>query len=99
MLTYQLPEKIREIAEQGEFCEFDLNEFFRAEDDIFINEDYVQKWVDLIHGAYAENVVSELKLAGEKPPMPFSRCDSFRCGFQCPLVFCPWGVHIPQNLP
>ena len=72
MLTYQLPEKIREIAEQGEFCEFDLNEFFRAEDDIFINEDYVQKWVDLIHGAYAENVVSELKLAGEKPPMPFS---------------------------
>ena len=72
MLTYQLPEKIREIAEQGEFCEFDLNEFFRAEDDIFINEDYVQKWLDLIHGAYAENVVSELKLAGEKPPMPFS---------------------------
>lgn len=28
--------------------------------------------MDLIHGAYIENVVSDLKLAGEKPPMPFS---------------------------
>lgn len=72
MMTYQLPEKIREVAEQGEFNEFDLNEFFRAENDHFVNEEYVQKWIDLIHGAYAENVVSDLKLAGEKPPMPFS---------------------------
>lgn len=72
MMTYQLPEKIREVAEQGEFNEFDLNEFFRAEDDHFANEEYVQKWIDLIHGAYVENVVSDLKLAGEKPPMPFS---------------------------
>ena len=44
MMTYQLPDKIREIAEQGEFCEFDLNEFFRAEADRFVNEEYVQKW-------------------------------------------------------
>ena len=35
MLTYQLPDSIREIAAQGEFDEFDLNEFFRAEDDYF----------------------------------------------------------------
>ena len=72
MLTYQLPDKIREIAEQGEFCEFDLNTFFSAENDRFVHEPYVQKWVDLIHGAYAEQVVSDLKLAVEKPPMPFS---------------------------
>lgn len=72
MLTYQLPEQIREVAEQGEFNEFDLNEFFRAEDDHFVNEEYVQKWVDLIHGAYVENVVSDLKLSKEKPPMPYS---------------------------
>lgn len=72
MLTYQLPEKIREIAEQGEFNEFDLNEFFRAEGDQFVHEEYVQKWVDLIHGAYVENVVSDLKLSKEKPPMPYS---------------------------
>jgi hypothetical protein len=32
MLTYQLPDSIREIAMQGEFNEFDLNVFFAAED-------------------------------------------------------------------
>ena len=72
MMTYQLPDQIREIAEQGEFNEFDLNEFFRAEGDTFVHEEYVQKWLDLIHGSYTENVVSDLKLAGEKPPMPFT---------------------------
>ena len=72
MMTYQLPDKIREIAEGGEFCEFDLNEFFSADDETFINEEYVQKWVDLIHGVYAENVVSDLKLQDKKPPFPFS---------------------------
>lgn len=72
MLTYQLPDSIREIASQGEFDEFDLNEFFRADSNGFIHEEYVQKWLDLIRGAYTENIVSELKLGVEKPPMPFS---------------------------
>lgn len=72
MMTYQLPDSISEVASQGEFDEFDLNEFFRAEDDYFIHEEYVQKWLDLIRGAYTENIVTELKLGTEKPPMPFS---------------------------
>ncbi len=72
MLTYQLPDSISRIASQGEFDEFDLNEFFRAEDDHFLHEEYVQKWLDLIRGAYTENIVTELKLGKEKPPMPFS---------------------------
>lgn len=72
MLTYKLPDQIREIAEQGEFDEFDLNEFFRADDSGFLHEEYVQKWIDLIRGAYIENIVTELKLGTEKPPMPFS---------------------------
>ena len=72
MLTYQLPDSISQVAEQGEFNEFDLNEFFRAEDDYFLHEEYVQKWLDLIRGAYVENIVTELKLGTEKPPMPFS---------------------------
>lgn len=72
MLTYQLPDSIREIASQGEFDEFDLNEFFRAEDDSFIHEEYVQKWLNLIRGAYAEDIVTELKQGKEKPPMPYS---------------------------
>lgn len=76
MLTYQMPDSIREIASQGEFDEFDLNEFFAAESsggiDCFKNEEYVQKWLDLIRGAYKENVVTELKQGKDKPPMPFS---------------------------
>lgn len=72
MLTYQLPGSISEIASRGEFDEFDLNEFFRAEDDRFLHEEYVQKWLDLIRGAYTENILTELKLGKEKPPMPFS---------------------------
>ena len=72
MLTYQLPDSIREIAEQGEFDEFDLNEFFSAEDDTFVHEEYVQKWLNLIRGAYTENYVSELKQGREKPPMPYT---------------------------
>ena len=31
MLTYQLPPAIRDVALKGEFDEFDLNEFFKAE--------------------------------------------------------------------
>ena len=72
MLTYQLPDSIRQIASQGEFDEFDLNEFFRADDKGFIHEEYVQRWLDLIRGSYADDIITELKLGAEKPPMPFS---------------------------
>ena len=72
MLTYQLPDSIRQIASQGEFDEFDLNEFFRADDSGFIHEEYVQKWLDLIRGSFTDDIVTELKLGAEKPPMPFS---------------------------
>ncbi len=72
MLTYQMPESISQIASQGEFDEFDLNEFFRAEGSSFVHEDYVQKWLDLIRGTYAEEIVTGLKQGSEKPPMPFS---------------------------
>lgn len=72
MLTYQMPDSITEVASQGEFDEFDLNEFFKAEGDAFAHEEYVQKWLDLIRGNYVENLVSDLKLGNEKPPMPYS---------------------------
>ncbi|MBR6140217.1 MAG: GIY-YIG nuclease family protein [Bacteroidaceae bacterium] len=72
MLTYQLPDGIRKIASGGEFDEFDLNEFFRAEDEAFVHEEHVQKWLELIRGAYADDIVKNLKLGTEKPPMPFS---------------------------
>ena len=72
MMTYRLPDKIREIAEGGEFNEFDLNEFFHAENDSFLHGEHVQKWIDMIRGSYTENVVSDLRMQKEKPPMPFS---------------------------
>jgi len=76
LMTYQLPDAIREIAMQGEFSEFDLNIFFSAlgvgENAKFIYEDEVQKWLDLIRGAFLETTIDNLKLGAKKPPMPFS---------------------------
>jgi hypothetical protein len=76
LLTYQLPDEIREIAMQGEFNEFDLNTFFSAQGAgdkaKFAYEDEVQKWLDLIRGAFSETTVDNLKLGAQKPPMPYS---------------------------
>lgn len=72
MMTYRLPDSIREIALQGEFNEFDLNEFFHAENDHFVHEEYVQHWLEWIRGTFSEQIVSDLKLKGEKPPVPYS---------------------------
>ena len=76
MLTYQLPDSIREVASRGEYNEFDLNEFFKADSKSvlakFKYENEVQKWLDLIRGNLAETTIDNLKLGAEKPPMPFS---------------------------
>jgi hypothetical protein len=76
LMTYTLPDEIRQVAEQGEFNEFDLNEFFRAdgesEDAKFEHESEVQKWLNLIRGAYKGSTVDDLKLGRDKPPLPFS---------------------------
>lgn len=76
LLTYQLPDSIREIAMQGEFNEFDLNVFFSAEglgkNAKFVYEDEVQKWLDLVRGSFLPTTIDNLKLGAEKPPMPFS---------------------------
>jgi hypothetical protein len=76
MLTYQMPDSIREIALGGEFNEFDLNVFFAAtgekENARFKMENEVQKWLDLIRGNFSETNLDNLKLGAKKPPMPFS---------------------------
>ncbi|HCX99874.1 MAG TPA: restriction endonuclease, partial [Bacteroidales bacterium] len=76
MLTYQLPDSIRQIALEGEFDGFDLNVFFSAEGSgrtaQFKYEDEVQKWLDLIRGAFSETTVDNLKMGAQKPPLPFS---------------------------
>jgi len=77
MLTYKIPDNIRQIASQGEFDEFDLNVFFsatgRGREARFVYEDYVQKWLDLIRGAYMPTSTDDLKMGrNEKPAMPYS---------------------------
>ena len=76
LLTYQIPDAIREIALQGEFNEFDLNVFFSAEglgdEAKFKHENEVQKWLDMIRGAFIPTSVDNLKLGSQRPPMPFS---------------------------
>lgn len=81
MLTYRIPDSIRQIAIQGEFNEFDLNVFFAAkpteknkpESSRFVYENEVQKWLDLIRGSYLPSNVDDLKLGQDKrPPMPYS---------------------------
>jgi hypothetical protein len=76
LMTYQLPDEIREIAMQGEFDEFDLNVFFAAEGTgkkaKFKYQDEIQKWLNLIRGAFQAATVNNLKLGAKKPPFPFS---------------------------
>ena len=86
LMAYQLPELLERVAKEGEFDEFDLNEFFAA--DVpeggdhnfarFRHEDEVQKWLDLIRGAYRESIKDNLTLRNEKPPMPFSHAPLLR---------------------
>lgn len=77
MLTYRMPDQIQDVARQGEFDEFDLNLFFAAEGKgdsaRFKYENELQKWLDLIRGAYLPASIDDLKLGQDKrPPMPFS---------------------------
>tara|TARA_R110000868_G_scaffold72437_4_gene211148 strand:+ start:735 stop:3254 length:2520 start_codon:yes stop_codon:yes gene_type:complete len=76
MLTYQMPDSIKEVAIGGEFNEFDLNVFFEAKGDgtnaHFVMEEFVQKWLDLIRGSFSATTLDDLKLGAKKPPMPFS---------------------------
>jgi hypothetical protein len=75
LLTYQMPDELLAIANAGEFDEFDLNEFFAASGTgktaKFKHKDDVQKWLEIIRGAYMPKAVEHLK-TGTKPPFPYS---------------------------
>jgi hypothetical protein len=75
LLTYQMPDEIVAIAQQGEFDEFDLNAFFEASGSrksaTFKYKDDVQKWLDIIRGAYMPTQVDAMKM-GKRPPFPYS---------------------------
>ena len=75
LLTYQMPDEILAIATQGEFDEFDLNAFFEASGTgkkaAFKYKDDVQKWLDIIRGAYLPSQIDAMKM-GKRPPFPYS---------------------------
>ncbi|HVB00006.1 MAG TPA: GIY-YIG nuclease family protein [Acidimicrobiales bacterium] len=76
LLTYRMPDELLAIAKQGEFDEFDLNEFFSATgigiSATFEHKNDVQKWLDIIRGSYSATQVDNLKLGAKKPPFPYS---------------------------
>jgi hypothetical protein len=76
LLTYQMPDELLAIASQGEFDEFDLNEFFAATGTgagaEFTHKNEVQKWLDIIRGSHAPTQVDNLKLGSQRPPFPYS---------------------------
>jgi len=79
MMTYKIPAYVTDIAENGEFNEFSLNEFFKAEgigeNAVFKHKNEVQKWLEFIRGSLKEEHEITLKLAKSKAPMPFSDSD------------------------
>lgn len=79
MMTYQMPEAIRDIALRGDNNEFDLNEFFKANEVVnkdksksfvFKHKQEVQNWLHLIRGNYMPaNPLAASE--GKKPPIPY----------------------------
>ncbi|HIU70233.1 MAG TPA: DEAD/DEAH box helicase family protein [Candidatus Enterosoma merdigallinarum] len=78
LMTYKMPDEIRNVALNTDYNEFDLNQFFYAEtntgnieDSEFKLKEYVQKWLDLIRGAYLPTNVDDLRF-GSKPYLPYA---------------------------
>jgi hypothetical protein len=78
MMTYQLPEKVREEIQKTGHNEFSLNEFFKAKEIVekgkkkyvFEYENQVQQWLNIIRGQ--DQIFGNI--AGQnnvKPPIPF----------------------------
>ncbi len=78
MMTYQLPEKVREEIQKTGHNEFSLNEFFKAKEIteggkkkyVFEYENQVQQWLNIIRGQdqIFGNVAGQNNV---KPPIPF----------------------------
>ncbi|WP_298329746.1 GIY-YIG nuclease family protein [Asticcacaulis sp.] len=75
LLTYQMPPELTVIASSGEFDEFDLNVFFAAtgsgDNATFTHKSDVQKWLEIIRGAYMPQTTDALRQGG-RPPFPYS---------------------------
>ena len=73
LLTYEIPPEIRSVAEEGEFNQFSLNDFFKAEKTRegvyeFLYKDEVNKWLAHIRG---EMTVPGYSRSKNTSPLPF----------------------------
>lgn len=75
LFTYQMPDELVAVANQGEFDEFDLNAFFSAtgsgDEAVFAHKTDVQKWLDIIRGAHLPTQVDSMRMS-TRPPFPYS---------------------------
>lgn len=75
LFTYQMPDDLISVANEGEFDEFDLNAFFKAkgqgQEAEFIHKHDVQKWLNLIRGQHAPTQKDALKVGG-RPALPYA---------------------------
>ena len=74
MLTYEMPDSLREVAINQQ-AEFSLTEFFRTERDdkdvpVFIHATEVQKWLDLLRGQNLTDLWTNLSTQ-HRPPLPY----------------------------
>lgn len=75
LLAYEMPDALREVA-LNNLSEFSLTEFFRtkrndADKPLFIHENEVQRWLDLLRGQDLAELWAAVS-ANNQPPMPFS---------------------------
>ena len=75
LLAYEMPEVLKEVAHNN-LSEFSLTEFFRTKKDdagkpLFIHENEVQKWLDLLRGQDLSDLWAAVSDTN-RPPMPFA---------------------------
>lgn len=81
LLTYEMPDALREVALNNQ-AEFSLTEFFRVgerEDGTkgFLHENEVQKWLDLLRGQDITSLWASVS-AQNRPPLPYEDTNLLR---------------------
>lgn len=75
MMTYKMPDEIKNIASDGMYDEFSLNEFFAASENNgsykFKHEAEIVNWLNLMRGQYLPTS-SDKYDPKNRPPMPYS---------------------------
>lgn len=81
-MTYKMTESVEYIAKNTDLNEFDLNEFFKASGDKentkFVNENEVQKWLDIIRGDFTKISINDTQVIARNGQsfLPFKEVSS-----------------------